>query len=394
MVIPASSQSPAIDARQTLDINHVSNVTTLSHPATKPTLIVDSHVHALPPSVMAAYRTKLSEPQLANEEGPPYLWASSAFEQLDEQVLALDASGIRTALITFSNNAPAAMHATAVKHHLRGPEMVRMVNDYMITGAKESNGRLVPTAWIEPRFGHQALEEMERVIRHLDVHAISMLTAYRGPGEPLRFLDHPMFLPVLEYAAALKIPVYVHTSGRFHIADIGEPVLAEPATTLLKGSLSTLLESALCLLRLIVNGVFDRLPDLHMVFGQLGGIFPFVLGHFDLIYESVIAAAEESETPDKKEASAIFRRLRDYVGQVYVDTHSMDQAAILCALEALGTERVLYGSDFPVTPARLGRQVALETIQSLPVNEDVKAAILGHNALSLLRINQLEGVAQ
>ncbi len=374
-------------------MNYVSNVTTLSHPATKPTLIVDSHVHALPPSVMAAYRAKLSEPQLANEEGPLHLWASSAFEQLDEQVLALDASGITTALITFSSNAPAAMHATAVKHNLRGPEMVRMVNDYMIAGAKESNGRLVSTAWIEPRFGNQALEEMERVIRHLDVHAISMLTAYRGPGEPLRFLDHPMFLPVLEYAAALKIPVYVHTSGRFHIADIGEPALVEPATTLLKGSLSPLLESALCLLRLIVNGVFDRLPNLRMVFGQLGGIFPFVLGHFDLISE-LVTTAEESETPDKKGASAIFRHLRDYVGQVYVDTHSMDQAAILCALEALGTERVLYGSDFPVTPARLGRQVALETIQSLPVNEDIKAAILGRNALSLLSINQLEGVAR
>jgi predicted TIM-barrel fold metal-dependent hydrolase len=101
----------------------------------------------------------------------------------------------------------------------------------------------------------------------------------------------------------------------------------------------------------------------------------------------------EDEQPDKKDASGIFRHLRDYVEHVYVDTHSMDQAAILCALESLGAERVLYGSDFPVTPARLGRQVALETIRLLPVSEDVKAAILSHNALSLLSMgNQLEGV--
>jgi predicted TIM-barrel fold metal-dependent hydrolase len=285
------------------------------------------------------------------------------------------------------------MHATAIKHNLKGPAMVRMVNDYMVAGAKESNGRLVPTAWIEPRFGQQALEEMERVIQHFDVQAISMLTAYRGPGQPLRFLDHPMFLPVLEYAAALKIPIYVHPSGRFGITDIGEPALAGSAATFLKGSLSMLLESTLCLLRLVVHGVFDRLPDLRMVFGQLGGIFPFVLGRFDLIYELVVAAAMEDEQPDKKDASGIFRHLRDYVEHVYVDTHSMDQAAILCALEALGAERVLYGSDFPVTPARLGRQVALETIRLLPVSEDVKAAILSHNALSLLSMgNQLEGV--
>jgi predicted TIM-barrel fold metal-dependent hydrolase len=353
-------------------------------------IIVDSHIHALPPLVMEAYRTWLAEARPANE-GPPHLWASSAFEQPDQQVAALDEAGITTGLITFSSNAPAAMHATAVAHNMQGPDMVRMVNDQVINWAKNSNGRLLSTAWIEPRFGPDALVEMERVVQHLGVPAISLLTSYRGPGQPLRFLDHPMFLPVLEYAAALKVPVYIHASGRFNAVDAGEPPLAEPGATYLRGGLSMLLESTLCLIRLIVSGVFDRFPDLRVVLGQLGGLFPFVLGRFDVIYELVIATATESHADvpvGQKQLSGIVRRLRDYAGQVYVDTHSMDQTAILCALESLGPDRILYGSDFPVTPARIGRQSAIDTIQSLPVDEQVKAALLGQNAMALLGLNR------
>jgi predicted TIM-barrel fold metal-dependent hydrolase len=343
---------------------------------------------------MTAYRAWLAEARPTNE-GPPHLWASPAFEQPDEQVRALDADGIAIALITFSSNAPAAMHATAVAHNLKGPEMVRMVNDQVVAWAKASHGRLLPTAWIEPRFGSDALAEMERVVQHGGVQAISVLTAYRGPGQPLRFLDHPMFLPVLEHAAALKVPVYVHTSGRFNVfADEGEPSLTELAATYLRGGLSMLVESTLCLTRLVVSGVFDRLPDLRLVLGQLGGLFPFVLGRFDVIYELVIAAAAQSGVdglPSEKRASGLFRRLRDYAGQIYVDTSSMDQAAILCALEALGSDRILYGSDFPVTPARVGRQKALDMLRSLPVSQDVKEAILGKNAMALQPLSSLEG---
>ncbi|MBV9689567.1 MAG: amidohydrolase family protein [Ktedonobacteraceae bacterium] len=363
------------------------------HSREQSSIIVDSHIHALPPLVMTTYRAWLAETHPANE-GPPHLWTSPAFEQPDEQIRALDVDGVAKALITFSSNAPAAMHVTALTHNLKGPEMVRMVNDQVITWAKASNGRLLPTAWIEPRFGSDALAEMERVVQHSGVQAISVLTAYRGPGQPLRFLDHPMFLPVLEYAATLKVPVYIHSSGRFNVfADMADCPLPEPAATYLTGGLSMLVESTLCLIRLVVNGVFDRLPDLRLVFGQLGGLFPFVLGRFDVIYELVVAATAKSGTDEPLEEKQVFgicRRLRDYAGQIYVDTHSMDQAAILCALESLGPDRVLYGSDFPVTPARIGRKEALDTLRLLPVSQDVKAAVLGKNAMALLCLDSLE----
>ncbi|GCE49774.1 aminocarboxymuconate-semialdehyde decarboxylase [Thermosporothrix hazakensis] len=355
--------------------------------------VIDSHLHMLPPLVMKRYRTWVAE-ERPPYEGLPGMWASPAFEHPEEQIKALDAAGINAGLITFSSNAPGAMHTTAVAEKLTGPEMVRMVNDQIIAWAKGSNGRLIATAWVEPRFGAEAVVEMDRVLNEQGVQAFSMLTAYRGPGQPLRFLDHPLFFPVLEHAAKLNIPVFVHTSGRFNVlADMGEPALQGQAAMYLTGGLSMLVESTLCLLRLTLSDVLDRLPELRLVFGQLGGLFPFVLGRFDLIYELVLVAAAQSGAEGKlnrQDVATICRRLRDYAGNIYVDTHSMDRAALLCALEALGADRLLYGSDFPVTPAHLGRHEALEMIQALPVSEEVKAAILGGNALSLLSLSRLE----
>lgn len=349
-------------------------------------LVIDSHIHMLPPVVMESFRNWLASTQTF-AEGPHHLWSSSAFEEPDQQIDALDEAGIDKALITFSSNAPAAMHATALAHGMNGPQMVRLVNNQIADWAQASHGRLVPTAWIEPRFGADAIAEMERVVHDFDMHAFSLLTAYGGrENQPFRFLDHPDFYPVLAHAAALNIPVYIHASSRFNITETS-PALGEPAATYLKGGLSMLLESTLCIARLVVSGVFERLPDLRLVFGQLGGLFPFVLGRFDLIYELVVvtAAKREVEMPlSKKDASTTFRRLREYTGQIYADTHSMDQAAILCALDALGPEHVLFGSDFPVTPTKIGRSSALDAIGSLPVNEDIKAAILGENALKIL----------
>ena len=60
--------------------------------------------------------------------------------------------------------------------------------------------------------------------------------------------------------------------------------------------------------------------------------------------------------------------------------------AIMCALEVLGSDRVLFGSDFPITPSILGRERGLDTIYSLPVPSEVKTAILGGSAVKLLQL--------
>ena len=88
--------------------------------------VIDCHVHALPGPAMHAFRASLSEGDLS--EGPPKLWASEAFASPSLQVDALDRAGIETAVVTFSSNAPAALHALARTTGRGAAETVRAVN--------------------------------------------------------------------------------------------------------------------------------------------------------------------------------------------------------------------------------------------------------------------------
>lgn len=139
----------------------------------------------------------------------------------------------------------------------------------------------------------------------------------------------------------------------------------------------------------MLAGTFDRHPNLRVVFGQLGGVLPLVLGRFDLIHR-LISRADTGGSVSRSTVP-VLRRLRDHTGQVYVDTHSMDAPALECALDVLGPDHIVFGSDFPVTPADAGREDALRLLRRTA--GDHAAAVLAGNALSLLRPTIREAAA-
>lgn len=349
--------------------------------------VVDCHTHAQPAWVMQAFRRWLDD-TAGHDEGPASLWASRAFETPDLQLANLRAHGIGTAVLTHSSNTPAALHAAALstrgsgKVGLSGTQTIARVNDELRAWAAGSHGQLVVTAWIDPRLPDSALAELERVAQG-DAVGASMLCAYPDPSRGLRFLDAPEFDPVLRAAAEARVPLFLHASAKYPLfAAAGPPVTGLPGHCL-TGGLSMLVESTLCLLRLVLTGTFERLPELRVVAGQLGGVLPFVAGRMDFI-RTVLSAASGSDPLTSSTSVAVLRDLRDYSDNLYLDTHSMNVAALECALEFLGPKRIVFGSDFPVTPDQHGRARGLELITKLDLPREDRDAILGGNARQLL----------
>jgi predicted TIM-barrel fold metal-dependent hydrolase len=344
--------------------------------------VIDCHVHALPGPAMHAFRASLSGGDLS--EGPPRLWGSEAFASPSLQVDALDRAGIETAVLTFSSNAPAALHALAMATGQGAAATVRAVNRELARWAASSAGRLLPTAWVDPRLGDDALAEMERAVWEDGVVGLSTLCSFLpigGPaGEPvqrageLQFLDSPRFAPALELAASLGVPLFVHAGGKYDLA-VGDPAPAPGDLVFLRGGVSMPVEITLCILRLLMAGTFERLPGLRVVLGQLGGLFPFLLSRLDLVGGLVT---------DPRVAEGALARLHEHCGQIYVDTHSMDAPAIIAALELLGDRNVVFGSDFPVTPQAVGREDPLEMLAKLRLEPGVLERILAGNAEALL----------
>ncbi len=71
-----------------------------------------------------------------------------------------------------------------------------------------------------------------------------------------------------------------------------------------------------------------------------------------------------------------------YIRRLYMDTMSFHPPAVMCAVETVGVEHVVFGSDFPPVPIPLERSV--DVVHRLSLDEPDKARILTGNAMQLL----------
>lgn len=342
--------------------------------------VVDCHSHAYPAWIQAAFHRWLDETG-SMDEGPRALWSSPAFGDPGSHVRSMTESGIDAAVITFSSNAIAAMHAAArqsVPPRRGGTDLIRLVNGEVRSWAAATGGRLLATRWVDPCLPESALAEIALAAEDGGIPAISMHTAYQRAGE-LRFLDDPEFLPVLRAAAAADVTVFVHASAKFRLGRSGG--LDPRADACLTGGLGMLIENTACIARLILRGTFDQVPGLRAVFGQLGGFLPFVLGRFDMLQEMLAPAGEGTAR-----AATALPRLRDHAGDVYLDTHSMDLSALECALDAVGSQRIVFGSDYPVTPGHIGRSRALTNLRRAALGAEELNDIQSGTARRILRL--------
>jgi predicted TIM-barrel fold metal-dependent hydrolase len=123
------------------------------------------------------------------------------------------------------------------------------------------------------------------------------------------------------------------------------------------------------LLALLRSGILDELPDLKIVFPMIGAaVFLFA------------GIAEQDYKREEGWQGASPRTTRQ---RLYVDTMGFDPATIRFAVDLLGAEHVLVGSDWPIMPIA-SRQYVDEVFAVLDLSDSQKVAILGGNTTRLL----------
>ena len=221
-----------------------------------------------------------------------------------------------------------------------GVQLAREANDELAAACAAHPDRFAGFACLPMTEPEAAAEELERAVRSLGLKGAMIHGVTEG-----RFLDDPAFLPVLERAAALAVPIYLHPA--FPPAPVRDAYYAglDPAVSfvLATSGWGWHSEVGIHALRLILAGVFDRLPTLQIIIGHMGEMIPFMLARID-DWLTPIAQQLQQSVPE-------------YFSHHFHITTSgfFTDPPLLLALQVMGADRIIFSVDYPFSTNEQGR---------------------------------------
>lgn len=272
----------------------------------------------------------------------PERFAAMEETGLDVQVLSLTAPGV---------------------HNLEPRDAVALAgatNDLMAETIASHPDRLRGFATLATPAPEQAAAELERAVTTLGLDGGMLFGRTRD-----RNLDHPDNLPIFEAAAALGAPLYLHPQSpppavrNAYYSGFGDAVDTAFATH----ALGWHYESGVQLVRLILSGIFDRLPELQVVVGHWGEVVLFYLERVEQIRTVV----------------ELRRPITDYVRSNVLVTPSgmLSDRYLRWAVEVIGADRILFSTDYPFVPA--SRHGARRFLDDADLTDSERQAIASGN---------------
>ena len=257
-------------------------------------------------------------------------WCNEQISSVDRLMANLERCGVEKAVLSVSNWIEWLDLA-----------MCREVNDAMHELKRRFPERILTLAHV-PIGEPGALDELERCAS-MGVSGVFTIVHLSRKGWSL---DHPELSSFWAAVNALALPVVVHPAC--------EPLEYVPTTPKERLPLSDhdLLtcygrpyNTTVSLLRLLLSDLTDRFAHLRFIYPHLGG-------SFGVMKERLLDRYYDRGMRETLEA-----RLRHF----WFDTAPprWSRAEYRCAVETLGAERILFGSDHPIAEDYLDRAVAI-----------------------------------
>jgi aminocarboxymuconate-semialdehyde decarboxylase len=238
----------------------------------------------------------------------------------------------------------------------------RFVNDQYAELVQRRPDRFRAFAALPIPHVEESVGEMGRVLGELGVAGIAMNTTVLGHA-----LVEPGFEPVFAELNRRAAALYLHPAGNSACS----PLIGNYHLTWMVGAP---VEDTISVMHLITHGIPARYPHIKIINSHLGGALPMLLQRADDQYRW-----EAPDTPEPPSVAA--RRMwYDTVGHGHVP-------ALRCAIDSLGADRLLLGTDFPYENGDIFVR-AVDYINDPQVDPGAARAILDQNASSLLGIGQ------
>jgi 6-methylsalicylate decarboxylase len=176
----------------------------------------------------------------------------------------------------------------------------------------------------------------------------------------------PAFMPVYEELNRRKSALFIHPGGDGAYT----PMINDYHLTWMIGAP---IEDTIAVLHLITKGIPQKFPDMQIINTHLGGAVPLLMQRLDNIY------TWEDPTLTEKPSITARRMWYDTVGHGY-------DPALKAAVDSIGVDRLVFGTDFPYEPGPLFKRAA-DYIHEVGLKQEQVDQILHGNPAKLLKVS-------
>ncbi|CZT41075.1 related to 2-amino-3-carboxylmuconate-6-semialdehyde decarboxylase [Rhynchosporium secalis] len=362
--------------------------------ATSKSPIVDIHTHVYPPSYISLLKSRTSIPYIrsfppssslrlvilpaedteSTSRGRP---VGAEYYDINEKIKFMDTHSIDISVISLANPwldwVPQSEAAQAA----------RDLNDEIDAECAKFPGRLFAFGTLPLSGGLEVIvQEIERLKGLKYMRGVILGTTGLGKG-----LDDPELLPIFKALQDAKLPIFLHPHYGLPGSVWGER--ASDYGHVLPLALGFPLETTIAVTRMILSGVFEKVPDLEMILAHSGGTLPFLAGRIESCIEhDAHLKAEGKLGKGRKTVWDVLKK------NIYLDAVVYSEVGLKAAVHASGEDRVMFGTDHPFFPPLEGEGEKWASVETNYVaikgalgdaTEEAKGA-LGGNAVRVLNL--------
>jgi aminocarboxymuconate-semialdehyde decarboxylase len=231
---------------------------------------------------------------------------------------------------------------------------------------KRYPGRFLGMAHIPMQSPSRAIDELNRAILDLGMHAALMFTNVDG-----RNLDEPEFWPVYRRIEELNVPLILHPSRSGKLLGLDRLMKFH-----LDNALGFLYEGTLAITSLITGGVLDLFPKLRVGIMETGvGYLPTLMDRLNEVYDQ--------EGVDR----LIKKRPHEYLNQIYLAANvTTEKETLLYVIQRFGVGQIMMAIDFPHGLGGAGESAVDDVFDNPGLTDAQRDRILGLNAAELFAV--------
>jgi len=325
-------------------------------------MIIDFHNHFYPPEFIAAVRKGPSNFTVTDDDaGNPVLHSPGDYNvvvpghrDIEHRTKVLGEAGVDMQVLTFT------CPGTSFETPERAAFLAPVINDALAKIKEERSDRFTSLAHLPMNNPKAAVAEAERALDQLGFRGFMPFGNVNGVP-----LADERFWPVYEVANEHEAVIYIHPTYPLGVEAMTEYMLMP--------MVGFLFDTTLAATHLVLAGVPERFPKIKWALGHLGGTIPFLMERLDRCFYAYEVSRKHISRPPSH-----------YLKEFYFDTVNFDVDALRFAIDLVGVDQILAGSDYPHLIGSLEKMKA--SIRALGLSPEDEAKVFGGNAKRILRL--------